>query len=364
MKFYCIIPATKDKDGVCVLPTMQEPLGWPGFYETDTDVLNHYSNKVNVWESHLSSLTKFPTSCDRAGWFEGEEEEQVFVSNKWYKWEPIYKLLTGSEICKRRKFIVPQSEEKDGPGSVKIASTVASHSSGSGNSDEQKLLQLLGGKVKYDNEGQQIHGIDARGGMQLLLDLRGWGAIQNLFNKGGKIEFDKAYILQDKLGEWIADAINQKLKKPKSGQEPEVCDARDDPSSNADDKQTPVEQKDERKECDMCDEGTVVGYDWDKKKSVVYDCPKCNPPKVEPQPAPKEDSPEAAEVLKKHTGNVSGFHKLTEWHRKFILAAMKEYAESKYTESEVREAFSEGYEAAIHHENFDKAWREFKNELK
>jgi hypothetical protein len=37
---------------------------------------------------------------------------------------------------------------------------------------------------------------------------------------------------------------------------------------------------------------------------------------------------EAERILEKHTGNVFGFHKLTEWHRKFILSAMEEYAQS------------------------------------
>jgi hypothetical protein len=114
-KFYCIEPATKDKDGVCVLPTMQEPeLG----YATVKPVIEQYHKDLEEWEKHLESLLpKFPTSCDRAGWFEGREQyqENFFQENGkdrvWRdcdKWE--YN-MTSDEY--RRKFIVPQSEEKD-----------------------------------------------------------------------------------------------------------------------------------------------------------------------------------------------------------------------------------------------------------
>ena len=51
----------------------------------------------------------------------------------------------------------------------------------------------------------------------MLLDLRGWGAIQNLFLKNGNaVDPDweeRARNFQDELGRWIADAINQKLKQ-------------------------------------------------------------------------------------------------------------------------------------------------------
>ena len=50
----------------------------------------------------------------------------------------------------------------------------------------------------------------------MIADLRGWGAIQNLFKlKGGAIDFEKAEKFQDDLGQWIADAINEKLEREK-----------------------------------------------------------------------------------------------------------------------------------------------------
>jgi hypothetical protein len=116
MKFYCIIPATKDKEGVCVLPTMQEPTRFPFLGYTERLVQNH---KLKEWKAHLSSsLPKFPTSCDRVGWFEGNLGYQVMapteLGGQWYDCsEEHYRLCSNPE--RRRKFIVPQYEEKDGP---------------------------------------------------------------------------------------------------------------------------------------------------------------------------------------------------------------------------------------------------------
>lgn len=63
------------------------------------------------------------------------------------------------------------------------------------------------GTAKFDeNGGGYIWGIDDKGGMQMIAEVRGWGAIQNLF----KTEKEAAEF-QDKLGKFIADAINYKL---------------------------------------------------------------------------------------------------------------------------------------------------------
>lgn len=62
----------------------------------------------------------------------------------------------------------------------------------------------------YDLNGFCILAIDKNGKKQLLLDVRGWGHICNLFPEG-----DQAEEFQDELGKWIADAINQKLEKQK-----------------------------------------------------------------------------------------------------------------------------------------------------
>jgi hypothetical protein len=202
-KFYCIEPATKDKNGVAVLPTMQEPeLG----YATVKPVIEQYHKDLEEWEKHLESLLpKFPTSCDRVGWFEGREQyqENFFQENGkdrvWRdcdKWE--YN-MTSDEY--RRKFIVPQSKEKD-----------------------------------------------------------------------------------------LASIPNEEDKQK--------------------------EQKDEPKD----------GFRNYLAKALA--------PKVEPQPAPKDH-----------------------------IVDDNKKVEKTYTESEVREAFSEGYDSAMHHEEFNKAWEEFKKDL-
>jgi hypothetical protein len=67
------------------------------------------------------------------------------------------------------------------------------------------VTDFLGHTALYVKEGQMIF---AKTGTELqpLLDLRGWGAIQQLF----KTQEDAA-AFQDQLGEWVADAINRKL---------------------------------------------------------------------------------------------------------------------------------------------------------
>ena len=75
-----------------------------------------------------------------------------------------------------------------------------------------EIEKFIGEKAEYDDDGQYIWGVDKEGNHQKLADLRGWGAIQNLFKKyGGEIDLEKAEQFQKELGEWIADAINNKL---------------------------------------------------------------------------------------------------------------------------------------------------------
>jgi len=71
-----------------------------------------------------------------------------------------------------------------------------------------KVQDFIGTKASYCNSAQMIFGNGKDGGQQLLLDVRGWGAIQNLF----KTE-EEAMKFQDELGMWITDAINKKLTK-------------------------------------------------------------------------------------------------------------------------------------------------------
>lgn len=72
------------------------------------------------------------------------------------------------------------------------------------------IKEFLEGKVCYDNEGAVIltHSVE-----QPVADIRGWGSIQNLFKDSttGVIDNDKADKFHDQLGQFIADAINEKL---------------------------------------------------------------------------------------------------------------------------------------------------------
>ena len=77
-----------------------------------------------------------------------------------------------------------------------------------------KVTDFIGVKAKYDEDGQFIWGIEKDGGHQKLADLRGWGAIQNLFiNKDKTIDLDAAASFQDEFGRWIVEAINDKLER-------------------------------------------------------------------------------------------------------------------------------------------------------
>lgn len=77
-----------------------------------------------------------------------------------------------------------------------------------------KVEQFLGKEVKYDRLGQTIYNPHSPSGYQMICDVRGWGAIQNLFaSTKGAIDMDAAGKFQDEMGEWIADAINKKINK-------------------------------------------------------------------------------------------------------------------------------------------------------
>jgi len=73
---------------------------------------------------------------------------------------------------------------------------------------DMKPQDFIGKKATYDADGQIIWGEDAKGGLQMLLDVRGWGAIQHLFKTQ-----EEAMKYQDELGAWFTDAINEKLER-------------------------------------------------------------------------------------------------------------------------------------------------------
>jgi hypothetical protein len=71
-----------------------------------------------------------------------------------------------------------------------------------------KLIDFIGEKVTYDQQGQMIFGVKGDD-LQLLLDVRGWGAIQHL-------NVDNPEKFQDDLGQWFADAVNEKLNRERN----------------------------------------------------------------------------------------------------------------------------------------------------
>jgi hypothetical protein len=68
---------------------------------------------------------------------------------------------------------------------------------------EDKIKQWLGDNIIYDAHGQMIFAVREDGHHQIIADVRGWGAIQNLFPG----DPSKAMEFQDALGKFIAEAI-------------------------------------------------------------------------------------------------------------------------------------------------------------
>ena len=77
------------------------------------------------------------------------------------------------------------------------------------------IKDFINGKVTYDKFGGQYFWIaQPGGGSQMLAELRGWGHIQNMFaKKDGIIDASAAEKYQDEIGDFIAEAINEKMER-------------------------------------------------------------------------------------------------------------------------------------------------------
>lgn len=71
---------------------------------------------------------------------------------------------------------------------------------------------LSKGRIKFDPTGGYIWLVESDGNHVLICEIRGWGHIQHLFDKEENA-IEKAYKLQDEIGEFITDAIKEKLEK-------------------------------------------------------------------------------------------------------------------------------------------------------
>jgi hypothetical protein len=75
----------------------------------------------------------------------------------------------------------------------------------------KSITDFINGEVYYDPYGGQYFWIkQPNGGVQMLIEMRGWGAIQQMFkNEKEAAEY------QDKVAKFISDAINEKIQREK-----------------------------------------------------------------------------------------------------------------------------------------------------
>lgn len=66
------------------------------------------------------------------------------------------------------------------------------------------------GTASYDDHGQMIFR-ENKGGLRQFIDLRGWGAIRNVFKTD-----KEAAEFQDAVGKWVANAINEQIARDKT----------------------------------------------------------------------------------------------------------------------------------------------------
>lgn len=82
--------------------------------------------------------------------------------------------------------------------------------------NEKEITEFIGTSASFDDYGGYIWGNREDGHLQMIGEVRGWGAIQNLFkDANGNFELEKAEEFQDALGNFIVDAINEKIERIK-----------------------------------------------------------------------------------------------------------------------------------------------------
>jgi hypothetical protein len=82
---------------------------------------------------------------------------------------------------------------------------------------QPKITDFIDGKVTFDSEGGYFFVQNAREGFNMLAQMRGWGAIHKMkcFKTESGQDLNAAAKFQDELGEFIANAINEKIEREK-----------------------------------------------------------------------------------------------------------------------------------------------------
>ena len=70
------------------------------------------------------------------------------------------------------------------------------------------IPEYIKGEVTYDELGPYLWIDTPKDGVQMLAQVRGWGHIKHLFK-----DQNEAMKFQVQVGEFIADAINEKIKR-------------------------------------------------------------------------------------------------------------------------------------------------------
>lgn len=75
----------------------------------------------------------------------------------------------------------------------------------------QQVTDFINGKVTYSKEGQYLWVTGQKGKrFYMLAQIRGWSQLLKFYKTGGE-----AIKIQDEVGKFIADAINEKIERLK-----------------------------------------------------------------------------------------------------------------------------------------------------
>jgi len=81
-----------------------------------------------------------------------------------------------------------------------------------------KIQDFINGKVTYEKLGFSFWINDPKGGLQMLALMRGRGVLIDMFkDRKGNVDMDAYRKFKDEVGDFIADAINEKLDRENKG---------------------------------------------------------------------------------------------------------------------------------------------------